>query len=1414
MSNKQNLQKFVSGYSQIYTNNQPGTIAHKSNNQQQSYSNTNQFEIVLQRALEVQESMIGTSKNVQKVSKSTKTFKDIAESLISQMTYLQKNGRLSSASHPSPTMASKYKQQNPLKQKTSQQIEDEMEVATISTQMGNMFEEESNQLKELMREKDQMIDMLSKEKNYYIRRCEQQLKTIQSQPVSKQQTPQFTQQQLDQLNHLQQDMDMKIQALEEAQLTIRNQNEVIERQASYIQQFENTLGVLNIERDAYLKKLEELEADLHRLNQENSKLLGEIDCSKNELNERNSEIERLKSQKGNNFSREIGSSNNSNSNHNTGLQDLARVSQVQLQMFEQLVRENGQLNQQVKQLKQDPLMINEMGRSSFGIQSNSKVLEIVQDIFFSIPSQRKTFGVSSGSISIEDQLLDIKNFIDQKMSSQPQPLAISPNKMREPISISNHQQQQLQQQQNILPSSIKSDQKFCSLINVNLLDIIYKDFFQSQTSGYSASQDQIEQKNRCFKDVYNMLEDSVLKFYDIFVKYRASELKNQKLEETFIQLDTVFSNDQTENEDNKVLDELRNLNKNTLTQYFNLQKEFVEMQALDGISAQILKLLKKQSEKSSLANGNKSTHKQNEEVFTLEQQVIELKIKLQDYEKIIQKRERKQQKKHRQKSGGRSPGGCTTFGNENYDIDSSVHYNIRKSQQIKSLDRSINSSHNLGFQNGLRFGNIQNMNHNLSNNINTQANQELQQNLNKALDKLFEYEERVENLEKEKSVLQLDISMMKNDYDKVLSQQQIQEARYLEVTEQNLGLQDENQLMSSEMSSMKSKIDSLSKEIEECKEQLLHCEREIQEQSDKAKRLANLNEELRELITMERNAQNEEKLKQDENVEKCNTSWESKLKLVKNKLLMALQNEGYMTELRQSKQSKQSKQGSQFDQFNFDQVIKMACDAILKINNHTISKPNHPSSTQYSASHSRQISIGHSNQLYSVAKSINTNALINDISPVKPINDTKPYLSNGQNNMNDVSRVSDYQQTRDYSAHNYERFGDYNQYGTNNSKTPQKYIMLQPVEQSSIKKPPVMDQNQEFQVRQNPAHHFDTFNDFQEGKYNIDEDLQYLNTSFHNNGGYYVNNPYVNPKNDPKQNTQETDNLVNGLGMDFKSTQNSLNNFLHNTIQSQGPLPYQNLAFSQQRQIHKHHSSNDPNTQTSSVNIHQSASQKEFQVYSPQAVLKPSNKTPVQYSKLPFNLEIRKNPVNYDMNIQQEFEAYTPSKSSYNHQQVTKSNNEKSNLKSSQQQPLPSQNLLKSIEYNEGKNPKRNINDILNSFKKEKESFNDKLSQLKSKLEAVKSPEPTNLKCQAPNIDRASAQHSGKQDCFTSPNVENRRAKTLQKLKSNFTNQVENEYQVSKAQFMMVNNNQKDNGLSANGNYFNCQNNNIRQHNI
>lgn len=58
------------------------------------------------------------------------------------------------------------------------------------------------------------------------------------------------------------------------------------------------------------------------------------------------------------------------------------------------------------------------------------------------------------------------------------------------------------------------DPKFSAYINVNNLDNIYREFFiQAQSVGIS---EQIEMKNRCFKDLYNILEESVYKFYELF----------------------------------------------------------------------------------------------------------------------------------------------------------------------------------------------------------------------------------------------------------------------------------------------------------------------------------------------------------------------------------------------------------------------------------------------------------------------------------------------------------------------------------------------------------------------------------------------------------------------------------------------------------------------------------------------------------------------------------------------------------------------------------------------------------------------------------------------------------------------------------------------------------------------------------
>ncbi len=145
---------------------------------------------MLKRALEVQEAMIGKNKSAPKLNKNSRvrsklsskfisssnqthsihnfrlnyfykgfdslcmimiiceqTFKDIAEIMIAQMDYLRRQES----------------------QRSIKTAVEEAEVATTITHQG----EDNYQLQEIMREKDQIIDMLQKEKNYYIRRCEQ-----------------------------------------------------------------------------------------------------------------------------------------------------------------------------------------------------------------------------------------------------------------------------------------------------------------------------------------------------------------------------------------------------------------------------------------------------------------------------------------------------------------------------------------------------------------------------------------------------------------------------------------------------------------------------------------------------------------------------------------------------------------------------------------------------------------------------------------------------------------------------------------------------------------------------------------------------------------------------------------------------------------------------------------------------------------------------------------------------------------------------------------------------------------------------------------------------------------------------------------------------------------------------------------
>lgn len=75
------------------------------------------------------------------------------------------------------------------------------------------------------------------------------------------------------------------------------------------------------------------------------------------------------------------------------------------------------------------------------------------------------------------------------------------------------------------------------------LDSLYRDFFADNLklpAGLSPSDKHtalLEHKNRSFKDLYNLIEESILKFYDLYVEALSLKMKNVRLEETFQQLE-------------------------------------------------------------------------------------------------------------------------------------------------------------------------------------------------------------------------------------------------------------------------------------------------------------------------------------------------------------------------------------------------------------------------------------------------------------------------------------------------------------------------------------------------------------------------------------------------------------------------------------------------------------------------------------------------------------------------------------------------------------------------------------------------------------------------------------------------------------------------------------------------------------
>ena len=78
---------------------------------------------------------------------------------------------------------------------------------------------------------------------------------------------------------------------------------------------------------------------------------------------------------------------------------------------------------------------------------------------------------------------------------------------------------------------MRLDTKFNTLVNCNNLEALEKDFF---AQGIKTLPEQIESKNKCFKELLTLFEEALLSFFQVFIQYQATLSKNEKLEETFI----------------------------------------------------------------------------------------------------------------------------------------------------------------------------------------------------------------------------------------------------------------------------------------------------------------------------------------------------------------------------------------------------------------------------------------------------------------------------------------------------------------------------------------------------------------------------------------------------------------------------------------------------------------------------------------------------------------------------------------------------------------------------------------------------------------------------------------------------------------------------------------------------------------
>eukprot|EP00347_Sterkiella_histriomuscorum_P019994 403339503 len=835
------------------TNSNPLTQIISQNQTNQS----KQFDQLLQRSLDLQDliqvkqklqgsSTISNSKpqiDLPKITRKARTFKEIAEVLLGQLNYLLNS--------PQTTEKEAFNLKSPQKQIESQFLTDR---TNADEQNNGEIGQNAAPFLELLREKDQIIEILKQEKGYYQQNYES---IVQLSPQKHDQEQKQSQSKLID--------EIRSQIESECKDTIQRQQQIIDEQVTMLQQYDDKLILAQ-------KDIDGLREKMGQLIKENEKL---------------------------------------QNSQSLGAGDLQRQDAMQLQLIEQLVKDKNRLTLENLQLKEDNQDFRELKNSlSPQIGSPRQQQQIIKEI---VPPHihsmikhiySQTLGSQDSTIvetNIDEQLKKVLQYIETQSSKiieliQDQQqlkdkLQLSTNMKSNNFNeysygqnLSNLNQTQLQSNQ-METRTLKhiQDQRFSQYINVSALEQIYKEFFnQSVSSGHSSqstslanTQNQIgsnfgfnglhsvgnfnqlhsvlEQKNRSFKDLYNLLEEATFKFYDLFVSSFALQQKNEKLEETFQQLDSVFSHAQESQDpnDRAVLDELRRLSNHILQQVFDLQKEVAMYKALDGAPIQLVKILKKSGDK------HQKKYQSVSGILTLEEQVNELNSKLKEQDKQLRQKEKKLHKK----SG------------------------IRKSSQLKEEtfhDHNLTQNLLIFRQNEpskLEYANLEN-----------QYN-ETCANLDKALTQIFKLEEQYSTTDKEKTLLILEVNKFKSDLERAQNEKNIIEMKYNEIRSQYDTLIGDKDIYESNLKQLNDQIQEIMNVIEEYQSKIQRLEAECDSNKERADKVSQLNEELRDLVHQERNAYNEEKLKSDDLIENIMKQNDSKIKIIKQKISNLLENE-------------------------------------------------------------------------------------------------------------------------------------------------------------------------------------------------------------------------------------------------------------------------------------------------------------------------------------------------------------------------------------------------------------------------------------------------------------------------------------------------------------------------------------------